>query len=94
MVYYLQWLMESSKTEINNQKLLDSLSKFLSINQIESLFNNSLQELDLKCISHYWVILDKNIGDSSATSLSEALLQNSSLQQLNLESISHYLILF
>ena len=59
----------------------------MNSDDVESLFNNSLQQLKLQCIFHLILLLDNYIGASGASALSGALLQNSSLQQLNLESI-------
>ena len=70
-----------------NKELSDLLSQFMNSDDVESLFNNSLQQLYLSDIFHLILLLGNRIGDSGASSLSDALLHNSSLQQLNLGSI-------
>ena len=59
----------------------------MNSDDVESLFNNSLQQLYLSDIFHLILLLGNRIGASGASSLSDALLQNSSLQQLDLGGI-------
>ena len=70
-----------------NKELSALLSQFMNSDDVESLFNNSLQQLYLSDIFHLILLLGNRIGASGASSLSDALLQNSSLQQLDLGGI-------
>ena len=70
-----------------NKELSALLSQFMNSDDVESLFNNSLQQLYLSGIFHLILLLGNRIGDDGVTSLSCALLHNSSLQQLDLGCI-------